>query len=383
MPTIIHDQHGFHDNLTPTPLVKETIKIIADQVSDKFPNEINLVADGTWLDSPKSYDNLKEIYLQVPRIDNFFIVGTVDKIHTYGINYPSNPDLKLFQIGTICDDYFHPYRLEWGIWSAVKLFKKYTDEELKLFYSPNIKPYICYQNKPHLHRQQLTYKLLKEGLLDKGIITLKKNPGEEFIYPELTELSVEEFIERQYYLHPNEYIDPYFEKQIPYSLGELKYWQNSFLNVVSETFANDGSTPYITEKTVKPILGLRPFIINGNYRIERQLNQRAVIIYDFLWKLGVPLEEWITDDNDKIVDNCVKVIKNLCSWSNQEIYNYYRNDLYKVCLSNRDHLIGLANDTEIKMRNIFKNFTRYSLPNQNQEFVEKNLYKLQENGINI
>lgn len=384
MPTIIYDKCGFSDQLTPAPLVKETIKIIADQVDQKFPDEINLVVDATWIHFQTPYDDLKQIYLENPHIDNFFLIGTADIIQPFGINYPSNPNLKLFQIGSISDDYFQPYRLEWGIWSSVKLFQSYTDQDIKLFYSPNITPYICYQNKPHEHRQLLTYKLQQENLLDKGIVTLNKYDDQDFLYPGLTRLTVPEYISRNYYLDSKSQLtDPIDQKQIPYSLGELRYWQNSFLNVVSETFPNDGGTPFISEKTVKPILGLRPFIINGNYRIERTLNQRGIEHHLFLNDVGVPLPEWITDDSEKIIDNCVRVIKEVCSWPNQKIFNYYRNTLLEQCKFNKLTLLGLVDETEIKMKNIFKHFIRYKLPNQDQNFREENNFKLRQHGINL
>lgn len=384
MPTIIYDKCGFSDQLTPTPLVKETLQNIANQVDLKFPNEVNLVVDATWIHFQKPFDDLQQIYLENPKIDNFFLIGTADIIQPLGINYPSNPDLKLFQIGSISDDYFQPYRLEWGIWSSVKLFQNYTDQDIRLLYSPNIKPYICYQNKPHEHRQLLTYKLQQENLLDKGIVTLNKNEDQDFIYPGLTRLSVPEFISRNYYLDSkSELTNPIDQKQIPYSLGELSYWQNSFLNVVSETFPNDGGTPFISEKTVKPILGLRPFIINGNYRIERTLFQRGINCHEFLYDVGVPLNEWFTDDSEKIIDNCVRVIKEVCSWSNQKIFNYYRDKLLEHCRFNRLTLLGLVDETETKINNIFKYYVRYKLPNQDQNFIQENNLKLHENGINF
>jgi hypothetical protein len=45
------------------------------------------------------------------------------------------------------------------------------------------------------------------------------------------------------------------------TLGNIDYWQQHFLNVVTETVYDINSMNFVSEKIYKPILGMRPFLV--------------------------------------------------------------------------------------------------------------------------
>jgi hypothetical protein len=157
-------------------------------------------------------------------------------------------------------------------------FKSYTIEQLT---PTNFKYlFLNYNRKPKNHRIQLIQELEKQNLTELGVITLGDS---------------------QYTL--NENIDEYtnFGGQdvlgtipgIPfdiYSLGRLDIWQQSLINIVSETSDPD-SVFFLSEKIYKPIIGMRPFIINGNPDIYKWLRRAGFDCFDDLF----PVDDLVAD----------------------------------------------------------------------------------------
>jgi len=66
-----------------------------------------------------------------------------------------------------------------------------------------------------------------------------------------------------------------------WSLGNIKIWNNSFLNIVSETeqsFESDHA--FLSEKILKPIIGLRPFICFGHPDTTALLKSQGFETFD-------------------------------------------------------------------------------------------------------
>jgi hypothetical protein len=112
--------------------------------------------------------------------------------------------------------------------------------------------YMCLNRKPHQHRVRLYHGLEAAGLLDQGFVSMGGDP-----IP-LRELA--EDCEGQD-IAPNGSKDQYGITNDIVSLGNLNNWQRHFVNVVTETIWDIEPSNFISEKTFKPILGLRPFLI--------------------------------------------------------------------------------------------------------------------------
>jgi hypothetical protein len=65
------------------------------------------------------------------------------------------------------------------------------------------------------------------------------------------------------------------------SLGNVDVWNNSFLNIVSETQQSlESEYPFISEKTFKPMIGLRPFVCFGHPDTAKVLKSQGFETFD-------------------------------------------------------------------------------------------------------
>lgn len=109
--------------------------------------------------------------------------------------------------------------------------------------------YLNYNNKPHVHRTQFLELLQQRDLLSLGFVSLAQ--------------------------------DLTMENNLVQNLGDLALWRRHFLNIDSATVFRTGDNQLLlSEKEFKPIIGLRPFVINGSPRY-----------YSELFKLGFDLFE--------------------------------------------------------------------------------------------
>lgn len=140
------------------------------------------------------------------------------------------------------------------------LLKQYKEEEIKLQKIKNL--YMSLNRKPRSHRQKLVSLLIENNLINRGHITFEKGHFE--IIDTLTSNTEQE-------LHNS---DRRFSRpEDIQTLGDLKVWQESYCVIVSETDVYDPW--HLSEKTWKPILGMRPFILNSHrhtYKILENLN---------------------------------------------------------------------------------------------------------------
>lgn len=129
-------------------------------------------------------------------------------------------------------------------------FQKYFD--FKEINSTNISvPYMCLNGKPHHHRLELFESLKTHNLVKKGYVSLDSLN---------TNIKLDNIIQQK--LIPSPYT--------PFSFGDITYWEKHFLNIVTETlFSPDERSYFLTEKTFKPILAKRPFLlyaVNGGLK---------------------------------------------------------------------------------------------------------------------
>ena len=112
--------------------------------------------------------------------------------------------------------------------------------------------YMCLNRKPHQHRLRLYTGLEEAGLLELGFVSMGGNP---------TPLrSLIEDCDGQD-IAPNGGRDQFGIANDIVSLGNLNNWQRHFVNIVTETIWDIEPSNFVSEKTYKPILGLRPFLI--------------------------------------------------------------------------------------------------------------------------
>jgi hypothetical protein len=112
--------------------------------------------------------------------------------------------------------------------------------------------YMCLNRKPHPHRIQLYTQLEELNLLDSGLVSMGGSPIPLRTLPD-------DIVGQT--IAPNGGTEQFGITNDIVSLGNINHWQRHFLNIVTETIWDIEPSNFVSEKTFKPILGLRPFLI--------------------------------------------------------------------------------------------------------------------------
>lgn len=325
---------------------------IKQQIENKFSDSKNLIINGTWL-GPQ-FDNglwnkIEKLISQGRKFDNIFWLGLIDpctllpeQIDFVDKNLCLN---KSFKIGVAYDNeyQFSTHAIMW-----VDEFKKYSVADLLLKDPKYI--YINYNRKPKPHRIELVNKLFENNLNSFGLISLGKNDSDYNVSQGIVSdkhLVVDRAIEYNFrYGNKNDNSwggipEDYF------SLGKLDLWNNHFLNIVGETEFNPWDNLFVSEKTWKPIIGLRPYLINGQTKIYQYLRNNGFKTFEKYF--NVELEDI---PEYEVTNSIVKVVKKLSTLNVDQIMTMY-NDMIPDLLHNRERFFQFANEQREKLENIF------------------------------
>jgi hypothetical protein len=133
-----------------------------------------------------------------------------------------------------------------------------------------------------------------------------------------------------------------------HSLGNMQIWQQHFLNVVGETEFLPWDNMFISEKTWKPVLGLRPFVINGQTKIYQYLRDQGFRTFEKYFN-NVELENI---PEYQVHDSIVAVIKYLSSLPKDELISMYQHMLPDL-LHNRRHFAEFSQTQCCRINNLF------------------------------
>jgi hypothetical protein len=229
-----------------------------------------LFIDNTNLDGP-------EVVTRVAEYRRSVIFNLLDPPYTWHYLQELLQKKDYILVGT---DSPHIAANFWLAWAHSE-FPRYTDQDLEFKQSSSI--FLNYNYKPHEHRLNLIRHMNARDLQNFGIIT--------------TNLT-----------------------QIPHALGrsiglgDITVWQQHFLNIVSETVFKQKPELIINEKTLKPLLGLRPFIINGSPRYYDILESWGIDIFDDIWPISDMRQpsaslQSLMDRNHSIICDVVEILK--------------------------------------------------------------------------
>lgn len=197
---------------------------------------------------------------------------------------------------------------------------------------PNFKKlFMCLNRKPHQHRLFLTNLLEKCNLLKHGYVS---------IFRENNSLILKENFSEEIILGQNSVVDNIPIKNDIVSLGDIGNWNSHFLNIVTETTIH--TDVFISEKTWKPIIGQRPFLILGDYNIYNQLKEIGIDTFDDLF--GV----WYNDTNwEHRAKSIVNIVDNYKNENLEKLYFKIEHRLAK----NRNKFIEYMNNNIEKINN--------------------------------
>ena len=201
------------------------------------------------------------------------------------------------------------------------------------------------RNSERMHRPYFVNKLYKNNLIDKGFISFFENNylnsfleyGKE--YPQLG-LNYEDILDIKKNIsnfYPLNIDDPDAEKVADFHnfLSRKDEYEKSYFTIVSETNA-ESDYSFITEKTVKPLMNLHPFLILGNPHTLKVLKNFGFKTFDKWW------DESYDDEFDfkTRAQKLLNVVDDLCSKSHEdwiemlvemeELLHHNKNTLHKL-----------------------------------------------------
>lgn len=327
----------------------EIISSVTDQIQGRFAEQRNLFINTTWFGPTFDNGNYQQAIDHAGQIDNVFLLATVDPL------YISPPDFEQFRqlIGPV-DFYkignFDDSAQEFNFFAPVlaKEFRPYQDDDLilrDLRYH-----FINYNRKPRFHRVQLVKAIIKRGLDIYGVQTLGR-PDTIYDLDPSNDLYITIGQEPDAYRDSGHWFTGPDPTGIPHdvlSLHVLDLWQHHFLNIVSATMFYPWDDIFVSETQFKPILGLRPFLINGNVRTYQWLRDRGFRTFNHYWS-HVDIE----NTDEKVTHaNIMQVLEWIVSQPRsylQDMYNHMLPDL----LHNRDRFYEFAREQQHKIHHLF------------------------------
>jgi len=308
------------------------LTILQTQIEERFPNQNNLLINMTWFGPQFTNGEYEKFvnYYSSNTVDNLFLLASEDPCF---FNRDETREL-IIQSGAknsyLIGNFDTEYNFNFFASVLPKYFQNYTEAQLTM-QTPEY-TFLNYNRKPRDHRIRLVNMLDDRKLSNLGIVTLGDNRTLNETVQEIGE-------ENQWW--PDEYGIPHDI----HSLGRLDIWQNHFLTVVSETDYEDFLWTYVTEKTFKPIIGLRPFVINGQTAVYKWLTDNGFKTFNQYWS-HINLE---TCDTDDIHPNICRVIEFLQTQDLKQMYL----DMLPDLRYNKLRFYEFSREQKHRMENIF------------------------------
>lgn len=295
---------------------------IIDQVDRAWPTGHNVVLNLTW-NGPQIDQQVAEI---IKPVDRLFMISTVDSVPHVAKKYLQQIQPKeLYELGNFDSAY------QFNFFAIVCLdhFAEYDTQDLIL---KDLRyRWISYNRKPYEHRRAFVHALRDNDLLHTGVVTLGRQfPGDD--RPELY-LTIGERDE-DYQKHGHWYplgttATPHEIPHDLFSLHNWHYWQHHFLHIVGCTWPYNDDPLFTNQIDFKPMLGLRPFIINGQTRKYAWWRDQGFRTF----------ESWFPTDltnSTDLTQQLIETVKYVNSLNLQQLQDMY-NEMLPDLLHNRHH----------------------------------------------
>lgn len=325
---------------------------VKSQIEQRWPNGNNLLVNLTWF-GPQfkngAWEQVQDLIAKQKTFDRIIWLCAIDPLCVLPQDL-TDMEQKLhskenYYVGVGFDG---ALSFNTHVYVLLEEFEHYTVDQLKL--TEVVYPFVNYNRKPKPHRIQLAERLNKlDGIVTLGKIDSNYNVNEGMLTDLFIKMTPD--ISSQEVTHNGKYTDLTDCGGVPYdlyTLGRLDIWQQHFLNIVSETVYRPWDTTFVTEKTWKPIIGLRPFLINGQTQIYQWLRDRGFRTFNQYWS-HIPVEQ-ATDVT--IYDLIYNVADYLCSLSPEQLQDMWHQMLPDL-LHNRQRFFEFAQEEIYKMNHLF------------------------------
>jgi hypothetical protein len=331
----------------------EEIEIVGStgkQISSKFADQQNLLINTTWFGpqfNNNQWNKLEQLISSGKTFDNLFLLSVIDPLYLSKENIAYiETNLKIsktYRIGMFDKS---PHEWNFHAVTGAKHCPSYSKSDLIMQEPEQV--FLLYQRKPRRHRIEITKLLIEQGLDVHGIVTLGSNKNSAFDWTEGLDLKPQMIDDLpQNYKHNGEHDDFGGIPNDLVTLGRLDLWQNHFLNIISETEFNDWDPTFVTEKTWKPIIGLRPFVIHGQRDVYTWLKCKGFKTFDRYWP-HVPCQS-----GEDQHGNVISVIEFLCQKTKSELQDMYL-DMLPDLEYNRNRFFEFAVEQKHRIDHIFE-----------------------------
>jgi len=320
---------------------KEWVENLSIEIHNTSPYKKNLVVNATWFFDDQYNEVMEWLrYNGDPANTKIWLCGSIDSLHWIKQNHGKNFYNKLIDQGYtvslvgFIDEHWHSWFPYW-------LYKHNQTLNIPLLQNPK-HLYLSYNRKPRDHRKELVEKLIENNLLDKGHVTFEKGyfPAVDDKINDKDWMHFKNLMTNQQDNYRTGPDDRFSRPEDLTSLGDLEIWNNTYLVIVSESEIYD---PYhLTEKTWKPIIGERPFLLNSNPSVV-----------DVLKRLGFYVPSQLFDDSsldDCKPDSIINLLLKLQTLSASELFSLYQKQ-YPMIEHNKKKFLAIANGDRTKILN--------------------------------
>lgn len=319
------------------------INTVWQQLDKKWPNDKNLLINLTWF-GPTFKNGLWEQVCAIVQdkvhfdrvvllssVDPLFI--TPDTVQWLNDNLPAE---QIFWAGN------YQSRHEFNFFAIVgkRLFHRYDNQDVVMQSSKYL--FLNYNRKPRQHRVDFVRRLLDSDMAQYGAFTLGRDSTGT--YSQQNDLYFTLGESQDTYkdcMHGQEGFD------IPddvLSLHNMSYWRNHFLNIIGATEFWPWDPVFVTESQWKPMIGLRPFVINGNTKTYQWLESNGFRTFNRYFPVDLEVNE------TQVHDSIIAVLEFLRTQDLDKLYNQMMPDL----LHNKKRFYEFADEQEYKLNHLFE-----------------------------
>ena len=311
---------------------REVWNSIHKQVEEKFPNFKNLIINLTWFGPQfknSEFYTLQEYEEKGIVFDNLFLLSTVDPpyLNVTEIQGVKNSvgALSVYLLG----NFDSPYQFNFFAVQLAENFYPYTEEQLILKDIQHV--FVNYNRKPKPHRVEFVTKILDQRLDKIGVVTLGTDSTSSLL---LTLDDSAGNIEHD--------IGNFGMPMVFYSLEPLNIWQHTFLYINAATENNPINDLFCQQDTFKPLIGLRPYVINGVQKTYRWLRNNGFKTFNHYWP-------HIDIENGNVHNTIIELLHWLKTQDLKQMYI----DMLPDLRYNKQRFYEFSAEQKYKIENIF------------------------------
>lgn len=324
---------------------------LARQLDRRWPHCNNLLVDTTWW-GPANDQQVEDLHAAGCRFENCVITSTVDDVLNFKV-YPLIDQLqqkleiqRMFPAGNFDSDY------HFNFFAVVcrDHFQSYCTEDLIL---TDLKwRYCAYNRKPYDHRLAFVAELVHNDLEPHGVITLGHAfPGapDHGLYRSIGEQAQDYVQHGHWYPLDSDVATPHEIPHDLFSLHNWSVWQHHFLHIVGATDFFDEIDTFVNQINFKPLIGMRPFVINGQTKQYQYLRNHGFKTFNHYWP-SFDVEQ--PGAQTEVHRRLIKMLKWLVTQSDAEIMSMYQ-DMLPDLVYNRQRWYEWADEQKQRVDNLF------------------------------